>query len=276
MPLFQPCAATALFLALAAPGAPPSTATYLTVQADDLASEWRKLREEFEAAQEQFFEAFNERFAGFDYEKASDAEKEEYQRFWREGQPGPKFLPRIEAFAVKAKCSDAAVEAWGMVLDIAPQTGEQAAMVRALEALTGCLESPAMAAIAEQLQYAWGVPPEKVQALLESLREKSPHRSVKAAAMFSLGALLVQGESTESKERARKLLVELSEKFADLTSGRGDRSYAQRAAGLLFELDHLQIGMVAPDMEALDVDGVKFKLSDFRGKVTVVDFWGYW
>jgi cytochrome oxidase Cu insertion factor (SCO1/SenC/PrrC family) len=34
--------------------------------------------------------------------------------------------------------------------------------------------------------------------------------------------------------------------------------------------------MLAPDMEGIDVDGVKFKLSDFRGKVTVVDFWGYW
>ena len=32
----------------------------------------------------------------------------------------------------------------------------------------------------------------------------------------------------------------------------------------------------APDFEAVDQDGVKFKLSDYRGKVTVVDFWGEW
>ena len=45
---------------------------------------------------------------------------------------------------------------------------------------------------------------------------------------------------------------------------------------LLPELDHLQIGMHVPDFEAVDQDGVKFKLSDYAGKVVVVDFWGFW
>ncbi len=273
---FQPCAATALFLALAVPGAPPAATPPTILQASDLAAELRTLREEYESAQEQFFELFRERYDDFDYDQASDAEREEYQRFWREGQPGPKFLPRFEALALKATGGDVAVEAWGEVLDIAPQSGDQAALVRALEALMQCLDSSAMASIAERLQYVWGAPPDKVMALLEALREKSPHTKVQAAATFSLGALLMQSEGEEAKARARKLLVELSEKFAGVSGGRGDKTYAQRAAGLLFELDHLAVGMVAPDMEALDVDGVKFKLSDFRGKVTVVDFWGYW
>jgi peroxiredoxin len=34
--------------------------------------------------------------------------------------------------------------------------------------------------------------------------------------------------------------------------------------------------MVAPDIESEDLDGVKFKLSDYRGKVVVLDFWGDW
>lgn len=36
------------------------------------------------------------------------------------------------------------------------------------------------------------------------------------------------------------------------------------------------IGAVAPEIEGEDIDGVKFKLSDYRGKVLVVDFWGDW
>jgi cytochrome oxidase Cu insertion factor (SCO1/SenC/PrrC family) len=36
------------------------------------------------------------------------------------------------------------------------------------------------------------------------------------------------------------------------------------------------IGKVAPDIEGVDVDGKKFKLSDYRGKVVVLDFWGDW
>ena len=38
----------------------------------------------------------------------------------------------------------------------------------------------------------------------------------------------------------------------------------------------LAIGMEVPEIEAEDVDGVKFKLSDYRGKVVVLDFWGDW
>ena len=51
---------------------------------------------------------------------------------------------------------------------------------------------------------------------------------------------------------------------------------ADRIAGPAFEKERLQIGMTAPDIVGEDVDGVKFKLSDYRGKVLVVDFWGFW
>ena len=36
------------------------------------------------------------------------------------------------------------------------------------------------------------------------------------------------------------------------------------------------IGKVAPEIEGKDVDGKKFKLSEYRGKVVVLDFWGDW
>ena len=38
----------------------------------------------------------------------------------------------------------------------------------------------------------------------------------------------------------------------------------------------LAIGKVAPEISGVDVDGRKFKLSDYRGKVVVLDFWGDW
>ena len=33
---------------------------------------------------------------------------------------------------------------------------------------------------------------------------------------------------------------------------------------------------LAPEIEGEDIDGVPFKLSDYRGKVVVLDFWGNW
>jgi peroxiredoxin len=46
--------------------------------------------------------------------------------------------------------------------------------------------------------------------------------------------------------------------------------------GILFKLENLSIGAIAPDIEGEDVDGVKFKLSDYSGKVVMLDFWGDW
>jgi cytochrome oxidase Cu insertion factor (SCO1/SenC/PrrC family) len=36
------------------------------------------------------------------------------------------------------------------------------------------------------------------------------------------------------------------------------------------------IGRPAPEIEGEDLDGKTFKLSDYRGKVVVLDFWGNW
>jgi cytochrome oxidase Cu insertion factor (SCO1/SenC/PrrC family) len=43
----------------------------------------------------------------------------------------------------------------------------------------------------------------------------------------------------------------------------------------LFEIRHLCVGKEAPEIEGEDQDGKPFKLSDFRGKVVLLDFWSF-
>jgi hypothetical protein len=38
----------------------------------------------------------------------------------------------------------------------------------------------------------------------------------------------------------------------------------------------IRVGQLAPDIQGQDLDGVEFKLSDFRGKIVVLAFWGHW
>jgi cytochrome oxidase Cu insertion factor (SCO1/SenC/PrrC family) len=38
----------------------------------------------------------------------------------------------------------------------------------------------------------------------------------------------------------------------------------------------LEPGKLAPEIEGDDIDGQKFKLSEYRGKVVLLDFWGHW
>ena len=53
------------------------------------------------------------------------------------------------------------------------------------------------------------------------------------------------------------------------------------AKSQLFASKYLAIGKTAPeiegmDTEGMDTEGVEFKLSDYRGKIVLLDFWGHW
>ena len=64
------------------------------------------------------------------------------------------------------------------------------------------------------------------------------------------------------------------DKYSDVRASSG--RIGPRAEDALFQIQFLTIGKVAPDIEAEDVDGVTFKLSDYRGKIILLDFWGDW
>jgi hypothetical protein len=55
-----------------------------------------------------------------------------------------------------------------------------------------------------------------------------------------------------------------------------DRSIAERVKSELFEMRQLVIGTPVPDIVGEDLDGKTFRLSNYRGKVVVLDFWGHW
>jgi len=40
--------------------------------------------------------------------------------------------------------------------------------------------------------------------------------------------------------------------------------------------DRFAIGEPAPEIEGEDIDGRPMKLSDYRGRVVMLDFWGDW
>jgi hypothetical protein len=55
-----------------------------------------------------------------------------------------------------------------------------------------------------------------------------------------------------------------------------DEALRKEADNLLFALQNLSVGKVAPEITANDLDGIEFNLSDYRGKVVFLDFWGDW
>mgnify|MGYP006265135675 FL=1 len=61
-----------------------------------------------------------------------------------------------------------------------------------------------------------------------------------------------------------------------LAGGMDRGALADLVGNELFAFENLRVGKQAPEIKGEDVEGVAFKLSDYRGKVVVVDFWGDW
>jgi len=57
---------------------------------------------------------------------------------------------------------------------------------------------------------------------------------------------------------------------------RGGSGAKEPMSGLEQPVHVPQIGEPAPEIVGEDIDGVPFKLSDYRGMVVVLDFWGDW
>jgi hypothetical protein len=112
---------------------------------------------------------------------------------------------------------------------------------------------------------------EQAQALLARVVADNQHPLPKAWAMY-WQAVVVQRDKAatdEQKQRAEATLAE-AERLA------AGSVLADRIAGPRFMAERLQLGMESPDIQGEDMDGVSFKLSDYRGQVVVLDFWGFW
>lgn len=147
---------------------------------------------------------------------------------------------------------------------------------------------------------AGGMPTQQTEQRLKTLIEKSPHDDVKGMATYTLAGYLARlpdmvefaddprlakalGEDgvaylkgfTQDDDAVEALYESVMTSYADVKGPR-NTLLSERAEKALFALRYLAIGKVAPDIEGEDVDGESFKLSDYRGKVVMLDFWGDW
>ena len=125
------------------------------------------------------------------------------------------------------------------------------------------IESEKLDAVCQLLTY--GSREEENKDFLTAAIAKNPHEQVKGAAALSLGQLLAYKNPKQAEQH-----------FNDVIEKYGTEEQKKTAKGELFEMHNLAIGKVAPEIQGTDVDGKKFKLSDYRGKVVVLDFWGDW
>jgi hypothetical protein len=131
------------------------------------------------------------------------------------------------------------------------------------------------------LQASQQESPETV-AFIRSVREKSKNEKVKGNATLALAmALKNQAGNAEEDSKIAALNAEAEKIFEDIEKNHGKLQTPFGPAGeyakkSLFELRHLAVGKPAPEIEGKDIDDKPIKLSDYRGKVILLDFWAHW
>ena len=121
----------------------------------------------------------------------------------------------------------------------------------------------ALAGYLKQLtEYAGMLDGERADAIRQSLGDEATDYLAKRAQSEMI--------STEIEQ----LLERTVDEFGDVAVR--NKTLKEMAERELFEIRHLAIGMMAPEVEGEDVEGESFKLADYRGKVVMLDFWGDW
>lgn len=111
------------------------------------------------------------------------------------------------------------------------------------------------------------------EAELEKIQAEAKNPKVQSYSAFFLAEKLIRAGDAEKKAKGLAGMKKLVEGDA---LEKLDKRLFQRAKNTIFVEENLAIGCVAPDIVGTDHAGVEFKLSDYKGKVVLLDFWGHW
>ena len=216
-------------------------------------AQYQALVDDYEKARKDFFDA---------YGKASEQERQKLV------YPQPeKFSDRFMTLATEHPNDPAALDALVWVATNCRNQKEQEPALHLLE--RNHLKNPKLADVPMSLIYSESA---KVEEFLRALLKESPHHAVKGNAAYSLAFYL--NRKNRNPKEVEKIFEEVVAHYSDVKGYR--TSLADMATSQLFEIRNLKIGQEAPDVTGETVDGKELKLSSYRGKVVVIDFWGDW
>jgi len=107
---------------------------------------------------------------------------------------------------------------------------------------------------------------------LRTLMEKNSSNDVKLEAKMAVATML-NNKGEASQPEAEKMLETVVD---ELAKNPAKKQLFQRAKSELDDIKIRGIGKPVPEIAGIDLDDKEFKLSDYKGKVVLIDFWGFW
>ncbi len=189
-----------------------------------------------------------------------------------------KIVDRAVDLATDHKGDDVGFEAYSFALQLVEYVAAEKQATLFPEVMDGLIESyvndDRMAQIAASLQRVPASLSKKADEYFDWIERDSKSESVKGTCAY----LRLDREAAATVDVAKsKALVG---KFEELKQRIGDKPgpYGQSFGEMIDEaVAGLKIaGTPAKATAGKDLDGVEFKLAEYRGKVVLLDFWGYW
>lgn len=203
------------------------------------------------------------------YEAAVTAHDYTAQQALFAGLPNPEeaFRERFEAGCIQFAGTPGEALFLGWLLEnIYPPRGEASKYAVALVARHATHEI--WKSLAPNAVHYFGKDPTKE---LARLLAESPFEQVRAWIRYSQSKQVLRSRASTKLQRdaARSEQQNILKEYPDSVPG-------MRIGAEQFEKTRLQVGMVSPEINGLDTDGNALRLTDYRGKVVLLDFWGDW
>jgi len=246
------------------------------------------------------------------FEKAFREVKGEAQRnefYWKNYPPPERLFPRLMSLAEKYPKDAAALDALIWVAthhapyyDSGPKDQERRR--KALETQGQALNWLIRDHLASDKLPL--VIPGADEKFLRAVLEKSPQRHIRGLACYTLAeqrihlsrrvthfrnevpvwrqrtqfarSYMVTTDLGQLRKETESLLEQVVRDFADvpIEDRRNGKTLGELAKGHLREIRHLAIGMPAPELKSVDLDGKPVQLADLKRKVVVLDVWAVW
>ena len=266
---------TLALVLLGAPAGQEQTGASTATTDDDLRNAFVDLEDEYDEAKQEWYGLLSAA-----YQKAQESNGE--SAFTEPDPIEPDWYPRFADLAVEGSID---AEVWCIVQhrysgldgdEAHADTRERYELVLSearpdamLQSVTYALMSDARASYAGK---AYTPSPREAEAFafLDAIDALTKSDDLRALTLYARGSALIPYMTPDDK-KARGLAY-----YEKAANAYPKTEMGQRCAGYVFAGKNLKVGMKAPDIVGKDHDGNDLKLSDFAGKVAVIDFWGFW